>query len=38
MNGWLKAGGTHHMVMTMGLHAGHWAVFAELAELELVTV
>jgi L-arabinose isomerase len=38
MNGWLRAGGTHHMVMTLGMHAEQWSVFAELAELELVTV
>jgi L-arabinose isomerase len=38
MDGWLRAGGTHHMVMNLGRHAREWDVFCELAGVELVEV
>src|SRR6266568_4620537 len=34
MNQWLRAGGTHHMVMNLGHHAADWEVFCELADIE----
>ena len=34
MNDWLRAGGTHHMVMNLGRHAADWEVFCELAGIE----
>ncbi|HEX6686093.1 MAG TPA: L-fucose/L-arabinose isomerase family protein [Candidatus Limnocylindrales bacterium] len=38
MNGWLAAGGTHHMVMNLGLHADKWRVFCRLNNIEYVEV
>lgn len=38
MDGWLRAGGTHHMVMTLGRTAEEWRVFCELAGIEFVQV
>jgi L-arabinose isomerase len=38
MNGWLAAGGTHHMVMNLGLHAAVWKVFCSLNNIEFVEV
>lgn len=38
MDGWLRAGGPHHQVMNLGLHADDWAVFCELAGIEYVRV
>ncbi|MGN9812854.1 L-fucose/L-arabinose isomerase family protein [Micromonospora sp. BQ11] len=37
MDTWLRAGGTHHMVMTLGHHGTEWAVFGELTGIEVVT-
>lgn len=34
MDAWLRAGGTHHMVMNLGRVAADWQVFCELAEIE----
>jgi len=34
MNDWLRAGGTHHMVMNLGHHADEWQVFCEMADIE----
>lgn len=34
MNNWLRAGGTHHMVMNLGHRAADWEVFCELAGIE----
>jgi L-arabinose isomerase len=34
MNNWLRAGGTHHMVMNLGHRAKDWEVFCELAGIE----
>jgi len=34
MDDWLRAGGTHHMVMNLGLHAAQWKVFCELNGVE----
>ena len=38
MNGWLAAGGTHHMVMNLGHHAALWKVFCSLNNIEYVEV
>jgi L-arabinose isomerase len=38
MNAWLRAGGTHHMVMNLGEHAESWRVFCELANVEFVQI
>jgi L-arabinose isomerase len=38
MNGWLAAGGTHHMVMNLGLHADKWKVFCRLNNIEYALV
>ena len=38
MNAWLAAGGTHHMVMNLGLHADKWEVFCRLNNIEYVEV
>lgn len=38
MDGWLAAGGTHHMVMNLGNHAAHWRVFCRLNDIEFVAV
>jgi L-arabinose isomerase len=38
MDAWLRAGGTHHMVMNLGRHAGHWREFSDLAGIEYVPV
>ncbi|MBX9387066.1 L-fucose/L-arabinose isomerase family protein [Streptomonospora nanhaiensis] len=38
MDAWLRAGGTHHMVMNLGRTAADWAVFCELAGIEYVRV
>ncbi len=38
MDAWLRAGGTHHMVMNLGRNAGDWRVFCELAGIEYVQV
>ncbi|WP_245929924.1 L-fucose/L-arabinose isomerase family protein [Allonocardiopsis opalescens] len=34
MDGWLTAGGTHHMVMNLGHRAEDWRVFCSLAGIE----
>ncbi len=34
MNEWLRAGGTHHMVMNLGHHAANWEIFCDLAGIE----
>ncbi|GLU46335.1 L-fucose/L-arabinose isomerase family protein [Nocardiopsis ansamitocini] len=34
MNAWLRAGGTHHMVMNLGHRAADWEVFCTLAGIE----
>lgn len=34
MNAWLRAGGTHHMVMNLGHHGADWEVFCDLAGVE----
>ncbi len=34
MNEWLRAGGTHHMVMNLGHRGADWAVFCALAGIE----
>ncbi|WP_218883235.1 L-fucose/L-arabinose isomerase family protein [Spinactinospora alkalitolerans] len=34
MDAWLRAGGTHHMVMNLGHAAADWKVFCELAGIE----
>lgn len=38
MDGWLRAGGTHHMVLNLGRNAADWKVFCELAGVEFVQV
>ncbi len=38
MDAWLRAGGTHHMVMNLGRRAADWQVFGELAGTEVVHV
>ncbi len=38
LNGLLKNGGTHHQVMTLGLRAERWRLFAELLDVEFVRV
>ncbi|GAA1750973.1 L-arabinose isomerase [Streptomonospora arabica] len=38
MDGWLRAGGTHHMVMNLGRTADDWKVFCDLAGIEFVQV
>jgi L-arabinose isomerase len=38
MNNWLRAGGTHHMVMNLGHQAKEWEVFCELAGIEFRAV
>jgi L-arabinose isomerase len=38
LDGWLKNGGTHHQVMTMGSHAKRWQLFTELLGIEFVRV
>ncbi|QBI53349.1 L-arabinose isomerase [Streptomonospora litoralis] len=38
MDGWLRAGGTHHMVMNLGRTAADWKVFCDLAGVEFVQV
>lgn len=38
MDGWLRAGGTHHQVMNLGHHKGAWEAFCELADIEFVHV
>ncbi|QVQ54744.1 L-fucose/L-arabinose isomerase family protein [Spiractinospora alimapuensis] len=38
MDAWLRAGGTHHMAMTLGRTAEDWRVFCELAGIEFVRV
>src|SRR5918993_4216 len=38
LDGWLKNGGTHHQVMTMGSHAKRWQLFTELLGIEFVQV
>ena len=34
LNGWLRAGGTHHLCMNQGHHAARWTLFAEMAGIE----
>ena len=34
MDEWLRAGGTHHMVMNRGLHGADWEVFCALSGIE----
>jgi L-arabinose isomerase len=36
MDTWLRFGGTHHMVMNLGLYAEDWKVFCDLAGIEYV--
>jgi L-arabinose isomerase len=38
MDAWLRAGGTHHMAMTLGRSAAEWRVFCDLADIEFVQV
>jgi L-arabinose isomerase len=38
MDAWLRAGGTHHMVMNLGRTAADWEVFCRLAGIEYVRV
>ncbi|WP_460778594.1 L-fucose/L-arabinose isomerase family protein [Nocardiopsis nanhaiensis] len=38
MDAWLRAGGTHHMVMNTGRRAQDWRVFCDLAGIEYVRV
>ncbi len=38
LDSWLRAGGTHHMVMNLGRNAADWQVFCELAGIEYVPV
>ncbi|MCK9873509.1 L-fucose/L-arabinose isomerase family protein [Nocardiopsis dassonvillei] len=38
MDAWLRAGGTHHMVMNTGARAQDWRVLCELAGIEYVRV
>lgn len=38
MDAWLRAGGTHHMVMNLGRHAADWTAFCELAGIEFQQV
>ena len=38
MDAWLRAGGTHHMVMNSGHIAQDWRVLCELADIEYVPV
>ncbi|WP_106585658.1 L-fucose/L-arabinose isomerase family protein [Murinocardiopsis flavida] len=34
MDAWLRAGGTHHMVLNLGRHAADWEAFCALAGIE----
>ncbi|WP_344972577.1 L-fucose/L-arabinose isomerase family protein [Salinactinospora qingdaonensis] len=38
MDGWLRAGGTHHMVMNLGHVAADWQVFCEMVGIEFYQV
>ncbi len=38
MNGWLRAGGTHHQVMNMGRYTDRWGLFCELLDIEMFEV
>jgi L-arabinose isomerase len=38
MNEWLRAGGTHHMVMNLGRRAEDWRVFCDMAGVEFRAV
>ncbi|ADD42563.1 L-fucose/L-arabinose isomerase family protein [Stackebrandtia nassauensis] len=38
MDGWLRAGGTHHQVMNLGHRSRDWEAFAELADIDIVHV
>ncbi|MCC7206161.1 MAG: L-fucose/L-arabinose isomerase family protein [Anaerolineae bacterium] len=38
LNGWLKAGGTHHLCMNQGHHAARWMAFAHMVGIEPVVV
>ncbi|MFB9800507.1 L-fucose/L-arabinose isomerase family protein [Streptomonospora salina] len=38
MDAWLRAGGTHHMVMNLGRTAADWKVFCDMADVEFVQV
>lgn len=38
LEGWLKAGGTHHLCLVRGHHAARWALFAEMVNVEPVMV
>jgi L-arabinose isomerase len=38
LNGWLRAGGTHHKCMNLGHHANRWRLFCELTGVEVVEV
>ena len=38
LNGWLRAGGTHHKCLNRGHIANRWRLFCELAGVELVEV
>ena len=38
LTGWMKAGGPHHEVMNLGLHAEDWRAFCDVAGIEFVQV
>jgi L-arabinose isomerase len=38
LNGWLRAGGTHHKCLNRGHYADRWRLFCDLAGVELVEV
>ncbi|NWG18562.1 MAG: L-fucose/L-arabinose isomerase family protein [Chloroflexi bacterium] len=38
LDGWLKAGGTHHLCMNPGHHAARWTLFAEMLGIRAVVV
>jgi len=38
LNGWLRAGGTHHKCLNLGHHTERWRLFCELTGVELVEV
>jgi L-arabinose isomerase len=38
MNAWLRLGGPHHQVLNAGHRAADWAVFCELAGIELARI
>ena len=38
LNGWLRAGGTHHKCLNLGHYARRWRLFGELAGIEVAEV